>query len=212
MSEILTAVALAGALVVGCSPTTGASGPSSDQESAPPVAEIEVPVFEGAWSDWFTTIYSSPNATAHQRQILSDGRITDAEYVQLRDDFQQCLNDVGLKVELYANGGFAVDESSHLSDSQVTEDAVPNCENKTVGSVAMLYEEIRRNPDQKDEATIVVDCLKRRGVVGEGYTPAEYQRDFEEHSGLRWSSTDVRNCSQDPLGLLDESMYSSDEG
>jgi hypothetical protein len=192
----------AGLLAVGCS-AVGA-GPASTAVPAPASAPAEaVPAFDGPWADWFATVYTSQTTTEGQRAILADGVITDTEYAQVRADFAQCLEDLGLTVVLDPGGGFTIDENDHLSDAQVTEDAVPTCEETTVGSVGLLYEQIRRNPEQKDEATIVVDCLHDAGIVDSGYTAAEYQRDLDAYTGLDWDSRDVRACTEDPLGLLD---------
>lgn len=164
--------------------------------------DLSVPSFTGPWADWFTRIYSATDTTNRQRQILSDGVVDDSEYAELRDSFRQCLEDLGIAVTLEANGGFSVTVQGTLSESQVTQDAVPGCEKRTVGSVAMLYEQVRRNPERKDEFAIVVDCLKRDGIVGDSYTVAQYAKDIGDQTGLDWNSTEVRTCAQDPLGVL----------
>lgn len=188
--------------MVGCS-AVGATSASTPVPMPASSAAGEVPAFAGPWADWFTTVYTSENATDAQREILADGVITDAEYAQVRADFAQCLEHLGLTVHLEPDGGFTVDESDALSESQIAGDAVPTCEDRTVGSVGLLYEQIRRNPEQKDEATIVVDCLHDDGVVGPAYTAAQYRTDLDAYTGLDWDSGAVRACVDDPLGLLD---------
>lgn len=207
----LAVFSLVGTLVVGCAATGGSPTPATNQGQTSENMAGEMPTFEGAWSDLFLSVYSSPQATDEQRTVLADGVITDAEYTQLRGDFAQCLKDLGLTVELFPGGGFSVDEGSNLNESQISDDAVPRCEQRTVGSVGLLYEQIRRNPDQKDEATIVVECLRKHDLVGASYTPAEYQRDLDAYTGLDWNSTAVLACSQDPLGLLEGASAPSDE-
>ncbi len=199
----LAGLAVIGALVVGCT----AAGATTASTAVPaPAASFDgdVPAFDGPWADWFTTVYTSEHATDAQREILADGEITDAEYAQVRGDFARCLEDLGLEVQLSPDGGFTIDDDGGLSETQITGDAVPTCEARTVGSVAMLYEQIRRNPEQKDEATIVVACLKDAGIVGAAYTAAEYRRDLDAYAGLDWDASEVRSCVDDPLGLLDD--------
>jgi hypothetical protein len=191
-------------IVVGCAAASDSPRPPTAQTRPSENTVGDIPEFEGPWSDLFANVYSSNTATEVQREILADGVITDAEYTQLRGDFKQCLEDLGLTVEIYPSGGFAVDENGNVNETQISEDAVPRCEQRTVGSVALLYEQIRRNPDQKDEATIVVECLKRNDVVGASYTPAQYKRDLDAYTGLDWNSTAVRTCAQDPLGILED--------
>ncbi len=198
----LAGLAVMGALVVGC--TAAGATTASTAVPAPSSFDGEVPAFDGPWADWFTTVFTSENATDAQRAILADEEITDAEYTQVRGDFARCLEDLGLTVQLQPDGGFTIDDDGGLSEAQITGDAVPTCEARTVGSVAMLYEQIRRNPEQKDEATIVVACLKDAGIVGSAYTAAEYRRDLDAYTGLDWDASAVRSCVDDPLGLLDD--------
>lgn len=165
---------------------------------------LQVPDFQGAWSDWFTRIYIAEGTTDRQREVLSDGVIDDQEYVALRSEFRKCLEDLGVAVTLNADGGFSVATDGNLSETQITGDAVPTCESESVGAVASLYESIRRNPDQQNELSIMVDCLKRHGAVGDAYTEAQYVEDLDGWTGLDWSSKAVLDCSQDPLGILDD--------
>lgn len=184
----------------GCADTGDASRAVGGQDAPPPVASA--PAFDGPWSDWFTRVYQAGDTTPEQRDVLADGVITDAEYVGLRNRFRQCLEDLGVAVALDSDGGFSVQTDGKLGESQVTTDAVPGCEKKTVGSVAMLYEQVRRNPERKDESLIVVDCFKRNHIVASAYTVAQYDEDIADQTGVNWSSGDVRRCVQDPLGVM----------
>lgn len=180
-------------------PDTNA-GASSDRGEPPRVATS--PAFHGPWSDWFTRIFENPDTTSAQRDILADGIITDTEYAGLRNDFTRCLEDLGVSVVLDPDGGFSVRADGKLTEAQVTTDAVPGCEKKTVGSVAMLYEQIRRNPERKDESLIVVECFKRHHIVAVAYTVAQYAKDLADQTGVNWSADDVQRCVQDPLGVM----------
>lgn len=185
-------------LVTGC-----AAGESPPPREAAARSSKEVPDFEGPWSDWFSRIYAADSTTDGQRAVLADGVIDDQEYVALRNDFKACLQDLGVPVTLEADGGYSVGTDGNLNEMQVTGDAVPACERDTVGAVASLYENIRRNPDQEDEFSLMVDCLQRSGVVGDTYTEAQYVSDLDNGTGLEWGSPAVRDCARDPLGILD---------
>lgn len=200
LAAVLAGIACIGALS-GCADAGTAPEVPLGQDTSPNVGTA--PHFDGPWSDWFTRIYESSDTTEPQRAILADGVVTDAEYAGLRAAFKTCLEDLGVSVELYADGGYAVEADGELTESQVTGDAVPGCEKKTVGAVAMLYEHIRRNPEERDEAVIVVDCFKRKGIVSDAYTVAQYNKDVADQTGLNWSAIEVRRCAQDPLGVLD---------
>lgn len=182
-----------------CTDADNSAGVSIDQGEPSHVATA--PAFQGPWSDWFTRIFEDPDTTPAQRVILADGVITDTEYADLRSSFSRCLDDLGVSVALDPDGGFSVRTDGKLSEAQVTADAVPGCEKKTVGSVAMLYEQIRRNPERKDESLIVVECFKRTHIVAGAYTVAQYDKDIADQTGVDWSSAEVRRCVQDPLSV-----------
>jgi len=181
-----------------------ASGDSPGND--PPIDSVttgeQAPAFEGPWADWFTRVYRSEATTESQRSILEDGEISEQEYSAVRSGLKKCLEDLGITVTLTAGGGYSVSDFGPLTDSQVNDDAVPECEQKTVGMIAMLYEQMHRNPDNKDEASIMVACLRRTGVVADSYTPAQYTKDLSDQTGLDWTSAEVRECSIDPLGIL----------
>lgn len=176
------------------------AGTSGDRNQ--PSSATTTPEFHGPWSDWFTRIFDDSETTPSQKDILADGIITDTEYADLRNRFTRCLEDLGVSVSLDPDGGFSVRADGTLSEAQVTADAVPGCERKTVGSVAMLYEQIRRNPERKDESLIVVECFKRNRLVADAYTVAQYDKDMADQSGVDWLSRDVQRCVQDPLGVM----------
>lgn len=182
-----------------CADVDGSPGESIGQGEQPRVTTS--PVSQGPWSDWFTRVFDAPDTTSAQRDILADGVITDTEYTELRNSFRRCLEDLGVSVALDPDGGFSVRADGKLSEAQVTADAVPGCERKTVGSVAMLYEQIRRNPERKDESLIVVECLKRNHIVAGAYTVAQYDKDIANQTGIDWAARDVQRCAQDPLGV-----------
>ncbi|QAV71186.1 hypothetical protein ESZ53_12490 [Salinibacterium sp. UTAS2018] len=202
---LLLAACAAASLISGCSTEGDPAGSNTNSTSAGTFTGA-VPDFQGPWADLFGRVYLSENTNDHQREVIADGVIQEAEYVELRNDFKQCLEDLGITVTLSADGGFSTTDLGKLDEAQVTNDAVPSCEKQTVGAVAFLYESIRRNPDNKDEYTIVVSCLQSRSIVGSTYTVAQYANDLQEQTGLQWNSQEVRDCVHDPLGILDDSL------
>jgi hypothetical protein len=69
-------------------------------------------------------------------------------------------------------------------------------------TITYLFNEIRRNPEKRDEAEISVACLRAAGLVGKGYTERRWRAEYDEgaFSFDEWS-TDAVQCREDPLGL-----------
>lgn len=156
------------------------------------------PRFAGPWADKFAEAYRR-STTEKQRAVLSDGTISDQEYAELRNDFVKCAANFGAIVRLELGGGFTVELGS-LTAAQVNDSVVPTCETQTVGYVGALYEVIALNPNRQDEATLVVACLRKSGLVDDAYSPAQFKNDQANNVGLNWNDPKVVACVKDPLG------------
>lgn len=187
------AVAAIGALVVacsiaGCSPAAGdrADGAASGSATAPPTP------FSGPWADLLTSTYGI--ATREEREALEDGVIDELEYGYFRDRIVECLDGLGVEAS------FAADSTlEYTNGSGVPEDDINACMSEGGIQVLTMKDAIDRNPENLDEAAIMVDCLSRAGIVGPDYTA----RDYEDGVDLVTMGEDERfiACTEDPLDL-----------
>ncbi len=61
----------------------------------------------------------------------------------------------------------------------------------------VLRDAMNRNPQQLDEDTILVDCLKRVKAVDPGYTPSMFASGVDVNKFINSSQFD--KCNADPL-------------
>jgi hypothetical protein len=189
-------VAAVGALLVacsiaGCSPAAGdrAGGVPSGSAAAPPTP------FSGPWADLLTSTYGI--ATPEEREALEDGEIDELEYGYFRDRIIECLDGLGIEAS------FAADSTlEYTNGSGVPEDDINACMAEGGIQVLTMKDAIDRNPENLDEAAIMVECLREAGVIGPEYTA----RDYEDGVDLTTMGDDERfvDCSEDPLGLRNE--------
>lgn len=159
---------------------------------------------EGPWAQQFETAYASAT-TGYERAVLEDGDVTPAEYSQTRSHIERCLADSGLTITWDDRGGFELGSADGEYGDDYFDRSDPvlrKCEKRWDGSIRFLYEQVRRNPDQRDEATIMVACLRSSGVVPDGYDEQRWER---ENASGAWSyndrSEEAQRCAVDPLGL-----------
>ncbi|WP_420363739.1 hypothetical protein AABM26_05295 [Curtobacterium aetherium] len=161
----------------------------------------------GPWADEFREALGA-GISSYEEKILADGQITTAEVEDVHGRVRACLADAGLGIEYDPDGGFDVLslDGKYPDDFFDRSDPVLRaCEKQYDEYVTMLFEESRRNPEKRDEATITVACLRRAGVVGKDYTERKWRA--ESDSGLvSFDEYDERaqQCRLDPLGLWRE--------
>lgn len=174
--------ALAGAL-------TACSGSGDDAKAsvdAPTQASEQVPKFEGPYADDFAKYYSEATSE-FVRGVLEDGKISDAEYLQMSDAFGECLADQGVEFSGFdASGGFMVKDAPNGADTMAIVDECSASSGQD--SVGLLYDFMQDNPDNEDPAKLVAECLVEQGVVPADYSPDDYWRDiqgeFQDYSNL----------------------------
>ncbi|MFV0407907.1 MAG: hypothetical protein ACK5LN_13985 [Propioniciclava sp.] len=179
-ASIASTVLLTSLLVSGCE---GATSEVDEQ-------------FTGPWAQQLRTAYEESRSEL-ERQVLADGLITDAEYAELLGAFQTCIEDLGYELTWEGDdGGFSIPGEQSPSEQQIAE-----CSATTDGEASGYYVQMRRNPENLDEAEIMVDCLIRVGVVDPSYSPEDYQQDGLSGSGPTYLDTEeFRACNADPLG------------
>lgn len=180
------------ACVVGCSPST-ASTPESPSIS-----------LSGPWASEFETAFSNAGSD-HERAVLRDGTVTSVEYEQTKSSLRSCLADSGYTIDWDERGGFELGSSTSDYPDDFFERSDPilqECEKRWSGSIMFLFEQTRRNPQKKDEATIQTACLKAAGLVDETYSKRRWKHDNE--TGILpydSMSEEALRCATDPLAL-----------
>ncbi|RDV44356.1 hypothetical protein DOE76_13320 [Leifsonia sp. ku-ls] len=159
---------------------------------------------DGPWASDFQKAFADAK-TEWERDVLRDGVVTAAEYEQSRAHVRSCLGDAGYTISWDEQGGFALGAKSGTYPDDFFERSDPvlrQCESRWAGSIPFLFEQVRRNPAKKDEATIQVACLKAAGLVDETYSKQRWSRDNEKGDfPFDPTSESARQCSLDPLSL-----------
>ncbi|RWZ58484.1 hypothetical protein ELQ92_14370 [Labedella populi] len=196
----LRAAIAVGALVVtcsiaGCASATG-DRPGGGSAGSDDTETLMVPPtpFEGPWAELLMTMYGI--GTTAEREALADGAIDELEYSYFRDRIVECLGDLGVEAS------FAADSTLEYTPSdEAAEDDADACMGEGGIQVLTLKDTIDRNPENLDEATIMVECLQEAGLVGPEYTA----RDYVAGVGLSDHGDDdaFAECTADPLGLLE---------
>lgn len=157
------------------------------------------PASTGSWSDEVKHEYEKASAP-EIKEALRDGRISDQEYSEMKQRYSDCLDAAGIALTRY---GF--DGGEYRPPASMTNDAAHDAESRCSEQsgeypIAYFYVQMRANPNHADLAQAVVDCFKKKGLVGAGYGVKDYQ------AGDLPTSDDqaVALCSADPNGLLGE--------
>lgn len=173
--------------------------------SSPTVAEPgQTIALDGPWASDFQKAFADANSE-WERDVLRDGVVTAAEYEQSRAHVRSCLGDAGLTITWNEHGGFSLGSKSGSYPDDFLDRADPilqKCESRWAGWIPILFEQVRRNPEKKDEGTIQVSCLKSACLVDKTYNKQRWSRD-NETGDFPYDSTSesARRCSLDPLSL-----------
>lgn len=145
-------LALAGLLAF-----AGCSSPPLKSGAAGPYAEDIAQAYE--------------RANDFQREILRDGKITDAEYFEAQDRFVACMDERGLEARADGIGnGYTL--FFDLADP-VAEAAFTECGDSSYSVIEPLYYAMRDNPRNEDMADVYAACMVRVGAAPEGFTGKE---------------------------------------
>jgi hypothetical protein len=181
-------------IVAGCSARVPHDGARSSDPSASG--------FTGSWAQEFAD--ASAQANDYQRRILEDGRITASERAEVQARVSACMRDLGHRYTFFDDGGAESEPLPGMPDEDVETVAahVRRCGREHDGDITYLYNEVRRNPEKRDEAEITVACLRAAGLVGTSYTERRWRAEDDEgvYSFDEWDAGAV-NCRLDPLGL-----------
>jgi len=108
-----------------------------------------------------------------ERQVFSDGQISRKEYDESADRYIRCLNDNGLSASTELQDGLNTYAIQYPPGTTNASEAESRCAVGTTILIEPLYGNILLNPDNVDFDELVVDCLKRNGIVDQDYTKAD---------------------------------------
>ena len=198
--RLIGAVAIVGVAASACG--TSSPGDASSYAYTGPV-----PSFEGPYAAEFEEYYRSTESD-FARRVLADGQITDAEYAEMEERFRSCLAEDGITFGGFRpDGGYTTSLAPNGGDTYAM---IQVC-SKSSGedTVGALYSIMRTNPENLDGATIMAECLVKKGVVPPGYDANAYSQHMEGLSdGPSSLPPDLydalMSCSDDPLGLFND--------
>ncbi|GAA3707470.1 hypothetical protein GCM10022377_21570 [Zhihengliuella alba] len=145
---------------------------------------------EGPWAQEFEQALDSVSSD-FQREVLSDGEVTPAEYAEAQQRFRECAAASGLDVKTHQEGGFSFSHPNQQEGESIAE----SCSLKTLNYVEALYLDPLANPENVPWDEAYLRCLQASGVVEESMTA-------EDMANWEWDYDDPaqRACSEDPLG------------
>lgn len=132
---------------------------------------------------WRETILAAGQEadTEFERQVLSDGKITEDEFREAIDREISCFEDNGIiasyVVDEVGNGQFMTEH--HVDDDERYNEVTAEC-GALSDDVQFLYDTIRRNPKNEDPRQLAADCLVENGIAAEGLTGEEYFKAIED--------------------------------
>lgn len=147
-------------------------------------------VTAGAWADEFK-LAAEEAATEEEREALADGVITDQEYAYFQARILECLEAIGVDASWTADGTLSYNPNG--ADNQ----SIDDCNIDNGDRLLALRDAIIRNPDHLDQSKILVECLRRVGVVGRDYTVDDLNAELDFDRIL--TSPDFAGCIADPL-------------
>ena len=128
------------------------------------------------------------NVSDFQKAILVDGVVTDSEVAEAAARFGSCLADKGY------DGTFDPEENAYELRSDPGVDAArEECDEEFTHEVGGLYFSVKRNPDNKDHHSAVIDCLKRHG-----YLPLDAGSDITPESIIELITEENATCINNP--------------
>lgn len=160
-----------------------ACAPAAGEADVAPAYEVEFEQARQAASSDF------------ERDVLADSRITRMEYQEAVDRYVQCLRDSGLdaSTEMQADGmyGYSI---AYPAGTREASDAETACAIGTTILIETLYGSILTNPGNEDWPQLIVDCLVRNGIVGEGYSKADLFEELDANPVFREEDPVAAEC------------------
>lgn len=153
----------------------------------------------GPWADSMKAMSADGNDFV--KSVLSDGDISDMEYQEALKIIEKCYASNNASVT-YDRYGFETVRS--LDGKSDPLELMSKCAYSD-GGIVVLYDQMRRNPDNRSEEELISSCLVRKDVVGKGFTAEDFMEAMQSGQ-VPWSEDDERValCNKDPLGTLSD--------
>jgi hypothetical protein len=159
----------------------------------------------GPWSDEFAQ--SLEGASPYERAILADGVVTPAELAEAQSKKRACLRAAGYRWDIEEDGTSSLEPltAGAAPSTDVMTRAYQTCSRRFDRSVTYLFDEVRRNPERRDEAEIMVACLRKEGLVDSNYSERQWRLD-DDAGRYPFGDQDPRfvQCRLDPLDLVEQ--------
>ncbi|WP_150384075.1 hypothetical protein [Bifidobacterium rousetti] len=142
------------------------------------------PVFTGVHAEDYSWAYERAKREGSEFAVraLSDGELTEAETQEAADRYVSCMADKGFTAtksidgsgDVYVPDGVSADRINSASDT---------CEQESgIRYLAGLLYQDRTNPDGKNDIPMVIDCMRRHGVVDDSMTDAQIEAELTAQS------------------------------
>ena len=156
------------------------------------------PSLDGPWAD--TMLAMSAEGDEFVASVLEDGRITDMEYQEALTRVEECYASHNATVTYDRYGFETVTSLDGKSDPLELMSACARAD----GGIVVLFDQMRRNPDNDSEEELLAGCLARVGVVEPGFTAEDFVEAMTSPAGPPWEESDerVEECNRDPLGTM----------
>ncbi|GIF10103.1 hypothetical protein [Actinoplanes teichomyceticus] len=115
--------------------------------------------------------------TDFERQVLADGAVTKAEFDEAVQRYVKCAKDRGVEIEPIAVGGYY---NYRTVKSDESEAVSTECGTGTTRLIEPLYVDRLMNPEKKDMDELTLACLRKNGVVPDGYTVEQFKKAAEQ--------------------------------
>lgn len=118
-------------------------------------------------------------STDFEREILTDGVITRAEYDEINQGLVTCMSDAGHILTLVEQGDYHIYSIQYSDESEA---ALMRCQDAGGAVLAGLYVDMVTNPNNIDPDDLMLQCLKREGLLPEAFTVEEYRTGISRFS------------------------------
>jgi hypothetical protein len=139
-------------------------------------------------------------SSAFEKDVLSDGDITRAEYVEAANRYMDCVREHGVDIDAVDEFGVNNYAASNMTGSN--EKYLDTCTEGTIFIIEGIYSQMVKNPDNVDMKQLLVECFVNSGLADKGYTVDDYVADTSGPNGSKFpfDDTDPRfsDCMLNP--------------
>jgi len=148
------------------------------------------------------TYLASGDASAFEKQVLSDYVITDAEYAQAQQMYVQCMANQGYVVTFHDNGSSDVTASStNPNQGPVPQTVSDGCSQGTIAFIQAMYISLKYNPQNLSAAAGTRQCYEEHGITdGAGLSDDQFAALIADTSYFP-STPQGDLCLLDPFGF-----------